>query len=351
MVRIPAGVLGATGIVGQRLVRALASHPWFALAAITASERKAGERYRDACPWKLPTPIPEPAASMRLRPTDASAMSDVGIVFSALPADAARSIEPQLAEAGLVVSSNASAFREAPDVPLIIPEVNADHLALLERQRQARGWSGALVTNPNCTVSGIATVLKPLADAFGLRAVVSTSMQAISGAGYPGVAAIDILDNLVPWIPAEEEKIEAETRLLLGSIDSSGQSPGAFDVSAHANRVAVSHGHTVCLSIGFNRPAEPTEVARVLAAYRADPEVSELPSAPDRVIRVVEAPDRPQPRLDRDAEDGMAVTVGRIRPCNLFDIRLVLVVHNAARGAAGGSILNGELLRRRGFVR
>ena len=194
-------------------------------------------------------------------------------------------------------------------------------------------------------------MLKPLADAFGLRAVVSTSMQAISGAGYPGVASLDIVDNLVPWIPTEEEKIEAETRLLLGSIDASGQSPGGFDVSAHANRVAVSHGHTVCLSIGLQRPAEPTEVARVLATYRPTSEISELPSAPSRVLRVVEAPDRPQPRLDRDAEAGMAVTVGRIRPCKLLDIRLVLVVHNAVRGAAGGSILNGELLRRRGFVR
>jgi len=351
MERIPAGVLGATGIVGQRLVRALASHPWFSLGAITASERKAGERYRDACTWKLPSPIPEPAASMTLRPTDANSMSDVRIVFSALPSDAAQAIEPQLATAGIVVSSNASAFRETPDIPLIIPEVNADHLALLEKQRQNRGWSGALVTNPNCTVSGVATVLKPLADAFGLRAVVSTSMQAISGAGYPGVASLDIVDNLVPWIPTEEEKIEAETRLLLGSIDRTGQSPGAFDISAHANRVAVSDGHTVCLSIGLERPAQPPEVSRVLAAFRGAPDVCDLPSAPARIVRVVEAQDRPQPKLDRDAEKGMAVTVGRIRPCKLLDIRLVLVVHNAARGAAGGSILNGELLRRRGFVR
>lgn len=350
MSRSPAAILGATGVVGQRLIQLLASHPWFFVAAVGASEQKVGKRYHKACAWKLPTPIPEDVASLTLQSMDPRKMEGISIVFSALPAGAAREVEPAFARAGFTVSSNASAFREAPDVPLVIPDVNPDHLSLLDRQQQFRGWSGALITNPNCTVSGIAMVLKPLMDAFGLRSVLATSMQAVSGAGYPGIASIDIVDNVVPWIPGEEEKIELETRLLLGEIDDRCQSEASFAVSAHANRVPVIDGHTVCLSIGLQGAASLADVAKTLAEFRGAADASDLPSAPHPLLHVIDRPDRPQPRLDCDVGKGMTITVGRIRKCALLDIRLVLVVHNTIRGAAGGSIFNGELLRHKGIV-
>lgn len=349
---IPVAVLGATGAVGQRFIQLLENHPWFRVVAVAASEKSCGRRYADACSWKLATPIPPAVADLPVTPLDPARVSDyVQLVFSALPSDVAREVEPVFAEAGMAVSSNASAFRGEPDVPVLLADVNADHVRLLEIQRERRGWKGVLITNPNCTTSGIALVLKPLHDAFGVQSVMATSMQAISGAGYPGVPSFDILGSIVPWISGEEEKIEHESNLLLGSIDEGWQAPAGIAISAHANRVPVLDGHTVCLSIGFsNRGVEPGDVARALAAFADRSETAALPSAPRPPIRVLIERDRPQPRLDCSNASGMQIAVGRIRTCNLLDIRLVLAVHNTIRGAAGGSILNAELLVHEGWV-
>jgi aspartate-semialdehyde dehydrogenase len=272
------------------------------------------------------------------------------LVFSALPGSVAREIEPAFARAGYAVCSNASAYREAPGIPLLIPEVNADHVAMIEQQRVDRGWTGLLVASPNCTVTGMVMPLKPLDDAFGVRRVFAASMQAISGAGYPGVASLDILGNVVPYIGGEEEKIEQEARLLLGHMVNGQRIESDVVVSAQANRVPILDGHTICLSIGFEEPPSAEAAIEALATYRGAEMVRQLPSAPERPLVVRLEPDRPQPRRDRDAEGGMAVTVGRVRPCPLLDLRLVSVSHNTLRGAASGSILNAELLVASGLV-
>ena len=347
--KIPVAVLGATGAVGQRFVQLLADHPLFEVAALAASERSAGRRYADACRWVIPG---DPPALLRemivssLKPN-----IPAKLVFSALPANVAKDVEPQFAQAGYAVCSNASAFRYEPDVPLIIPEVNNDHLSLIAGQRKGRGWPGFIVTNPNCSTTGIVMALKPLHDAFGLKKVFAFTMQAASGAGYPGVPSLDILGNVIPCIAGEEEKIARETRLLLGQIDSGEQHEADISVSAHANRVPVIDGHTIALSLGFENPPTPDETIAVLSAFRGPVDVRDLPSAPERPLVVRDEDDRPQPRRDRDAKRGMAVSVGRVRECPILDLRLVLVVHNTIRGAAGGSLLNGELLVKRGLVK
>jgi aspartate-semialdehyde dehydrogenase len=350
MKRIPVAVLGATGAVGQRFVQRLENHPWFEIAALAASERNVGVRYGRACRWHLPTPVPPRVAELPIRSLDRIERAGVGLVFSALPSDVAREAEPILAEMGLAVSSNASAFRREPDVPLVVPEVNPDHTSLIPSQRERRGWSGFVVTNPNCTTTGIALVLKPLDDAFGLRTVLATTMQAVSGAGYPGVPSFDAIDNVIPYIVGEEEKIEREPRILLGRIDQGRKQEATFDVSAHANRVSVIDGHTVCLSLGFEKDVTPERAREALASFRPACADLALPSAPAAPVVVRDEVDRPQPRFDREADGGMSVSVGRIRSCSVLDVRLVLVVHNTVRGAAGGSILNGELLAAQGFV-
>ncbi len=347
--RLPVVVLGATGAVGQRFVQLLAEHPWFELVAVAGSERSAGRPYGEVCNWVIPGDPPPAVQRMIVSPLDPAL--PVRIAFSALPAGVAREVEPRFAQAGIAVCSNASAHRYEPDVPLLIPEVNADHLALIERQRAGRGWPGLIVTSPNCTTSGIALPLKPLQQAFGLTRVSAVSLQAISGAGYPGVASLDILGNVVPYIEGEEEKIARELDLLLGSVQNGECRPAGLAVSAQANRVPVLDGHTVCLSLGFERRPSPDEAEDVLRAFRAPAVVAGLPSAPSRPILVRTEPDRPQPRRDRDAGGGMAVTVGRVRPCPVLDLRLVSVSHNTLRGAAGGSILNAELLVAEGYVR
>ncbi len=352
--RIPIAILGATGAVGQRFIQLLESHPWFRVAAVAASERSVGRRYAEACAWKLTTPIPDEIADLVVRPLDPSKLgrSDIRLAFSALPADVATQTEPEFVAAGFAVSSNAAAFRYEPDVPIVLPDVNPDHLALLGVQRRTRSWRGVLVTNPNCTTSGIALVLKPLQEAFGLQRVIVSTMQAISGAGYPGIPSLDILGNVVPWISGEEEKIERESALLLGTIDDGRQLPATFAIGAHANRVPVIDGHTICMSIGFERShVSPTAVSQVLSAFGGAATACDLPSAPRPPVRVLSAPDRPQPRLDRGAQGGMQVSVGRIRECPVLDVRLVAVVHNTVRGAAGGSILNAELLAREGWLK
>jgi aspartate-semialdehyde dehydrogenase len=272
------------------------------------------------------------------------------IVFSALPSTIAREIEPEFARAGYLVCSNASAFRYDSDVPLLIPEVNASHLSLVERQRGERGWSGLIVTSPNCTTSGMVIPLKPLDDTYGLQKVFATSMQAISGAGYPGIPSLDVLNNVVPFIKGEEWKVELETRIMLGNLTNGVRDEADVVVSAHANRVPVLDGHTICLSLGFENPPSPEDAVATLAGFQGPENVQKLPSSPPHPILVRIEPDRPQPRQDIDAEGGMAVTVGRVRTCPLLDIRMVSVSHNTLRGAASGSILNAELLVSEGYV-
>lgn len=346
--RIPVAVLGATGAVGQRFVQLLANHPWFELVAVAASERSSGQCYAEAAKWVIPGDPPPGIAEMIVRPLEPNLPAR--LVFSALPSSAAREVEPLFARAGYVVCSNASAYRQAPGVPLLIPEVNADHVHMIPQQQAERKWSGLIVTSPNCTTTGIVLPLKPLDDAFGLRQVAAVSMQAISGAGYPGVASLDILGNVVPYIGGEEEKIEAETRLLLGRLVNGQRVEADLVISTQANRVPVLDGHTVCLSLGFEHPPTPEEAIAALAEFRGQELARDLPSSPRRPILVRHEPDRPQPRCDRDAEGGMAVTIGRVRACPLLDLRLVSVSHNTLRGAASGSILNAELLVATGYV-
>jgi aspartate-semialdehyde dehydrogenase len=347
--KIPVAILGATGAVGQRFVRVLADHPWFEIAALAASERSAGHPYGEVCNWVIQGDAPSSVGGVIVQPLEPNLPAK--IVFSALPASVARKIEPLFAQAGYVVCSNASAFRQEPGVPLLIPEVNSDHLVLVERQRAERGWSGLIVTSPNCTTTGVVMPLKPLDDAFGLRQVFAVSMQAVSGAGYPGVASLDILDNVVPYIDGEENKIEDETQLLLGRIVDGQRVEADVVVSAHANRVPVLDGHTICLSLGFRKRPAVEEAITALANFRGPDVVRTLPSAPEHPILVRFEPNRPQPRRDRDASGGMAVTVGRLRECSLLDLRLVSVSHNTLRGAASGSILNAELLVAEGYIK
>jgi aspartate-semialdehyde dehydrogenase len=347
--RIPVLVLGATGSVGQRFVQLLDGHPWFEVAGLTGSDRSVGQTYARACHWILGEPMPAWARGLTVLPTEPAA-APARVAFSALPADLARSLEPQFARAGLAVCSNASAFRNEPDVPILLPEANPEHLALIPRQRRERGWSGCIVTNPNCTSTGLSVALKALQGAFGLRRAVVVSLQAVSGAGYPGVASLDILDNVLPDIAGEEDKVEWEPRKMLGRMQGEQLAPADFVLSAHTNRVAVSDGHLVCASVEFDRPVAAEAAAQVLSSYQA-PKVSRgLPSAPHPVILVREEADRPQPRLDRLTGGGMTTVVGRLRPDPVFHLKFVVLSHNTIRGAAGGSIYNAELLVKSGLV-
>jgi aspartate-semialdehyde dehydrogenase len=346
--RIPVAVLGATGAVGQRFVQLLNNHPWFELAAVTGSDRSTGGLYGQVCRWVLDQDPPETVGSMPVRPSTPDLPAR--IVFSALPSEVAAEVEPQFARAGYLVCSNASAHRQAPGVPLIIPEVNADHIAMLPHQQQARGWDGLIVTSPNCTTTGLAMTLKPLQQAFGLRQVFVTTLQAVSGAGYPGVPYLDIAGNLIPYIPAEEDKIQQEARLLLGQVDGHDCIPAEVGISVQVNRVPVFDGHTLSIAVQCERKPTPEQAIESLQAFRGPEILGSLPSAPPAPLVVRHEPDRPQPRRDRMAGGGMAVSIGRVRPCPLLDLRLVSVVHNTLRGAASGSILNAELLVAAGYV-
>jgi aspartate-semialdehyde dehydrogenase len=291
--------------------------------------------------------MPADAAELVVKDYDAALESPV--VFSALPGEIAGEIEQRMAREGRALFSNTSTHRMAPDVPLLIPEVNPEHAAALAVQRQNRGWDGFIVTNPNCSAIHLVLALKPLHDAFGIDALAVTTMQAVSGAGYPGVPSLDMIDNVVPFINTEEEKMTEETKKLLGGFDGAFQ-PAGLTMSAHCNRVPVRDGHTECVSIRFNSPATPEDAARVMADFRAKPQELELPSAPKRPIIVRSEPNRPQPNLDRDAENGMATTVGRVRECPLLGTKFVLLGHNTIRGAAGASILNAELFKVEGLL-
>ena len=344
---IDVGILGATGMVGQQFLRLLDGHPWFRAAWLAASERSEGKRYADAAPWRLETPMPSAAADVRVE----SCVPGRGprLVFSALDAAAADEIEPAFAAAGHIVISNARSFRMEQDVPLLIPEVNPDHLALIDAQRAARGWRGAIVTNPNCSTVVLAMALAPLRP-LGIRSVVTTTLQAVSGAGYPGVPSLDIIGNVVPAIKGEEEKIESETQKILGAFTDGRVVPHRAVVSAHTTRVPVIDGHTLTASVGFDKDVPAEEVLAAMHGWRGRPQELGLPSAPPRPIECLDDPMRPQPRLDANRGNGMTITVGRVRKCPLLHVKFVALGHNTVRGAAGAALLNAELMSADGWL-
>ncbi|MCX7996857.1 MAG: aspartate-semialdehyde dehydrogenase [Patescibacteria group bacterium] len=343
------GILGATGSVGQRFVQLLADHPWFTITAVCASERSAGKRYADAVSWKQATPIPEAVRDLPISSCEPELNCD--FVFSGLDASVAGEIEEAFAAAGYPVISNSKNHRMAPDVPLLVADINPEHIALIDIQKKNRGFTkGYLVTNPNCSTIGLVTALKPLYDAFGIESVFVVTMQAVSGAGYPGISSMDILDNVVPYIGNEDDKIESEPLKILGSLTDETLVFASFGVSATANRVPVVDGHTGSVFVKLKKPASPEEAATVLRDYSPGSDFAGLPFMPERTILVADSPDRPQPRLDRDVHRGMSVTVGRVRKCPQLDLRFTFLVHNTIRGAAGTAILNAELLLLKGYL-
>lgn len=346
--KIPVGLLGATGAVGQRFVERLADHPWFELTALAASERSQGRPYGEAAAWRLPTPLPDRIAAMTVRPVDAEL--SCRIVFSALDAATARQVEPEHARRGMFVFSNASAHRMEADVPLLIPEVNADSLALLARQRRERRWPGAVVTNANCSTMFLAMALAPLDREFAVQKVLVTTLQAVSGAGYPGVPSLDILGNVLPDIPEEAAKIESETRKILGKTRGEEVEPAGFAVSAMTYRVPVQDGHTESISVALSRPASEEELVAAWRDFTAIEEVRALPSAPPHPIVPIAGPHRPQPRRDVDLHDGMCTLVGGWKRCSVLDWKFTALGHNTVRGAAGASILNAEFAAARGLL-
>jgi aspartate-semialdehyde dehydrogenase len=344
----PVAVLGATGTVGQAFIRLLEHHPWFEVAEVAASERSSGRTYRDATRW-LEGDMPSRVASLEVLPCDPSAVRSP-IVFSALDASAATTIEPAFARAGQLVFSNAKNFRMEPDVPLLVPEVNASHLDALPAQRARLGWSGcgAIVTNANCAATAALLPLAALHEMFQVQHLVVMTMQAVSGAGYPGVPSLDILGNVIPFIGEEEEKIERELPKMLGRWTGSVIESADIGVSAHANRVPVEHGHTVCLTIKLGSRVSVADARAALSEWRGAPAARGLPSSPERPIVLADAETRPQPRRDVWAGKGMTTVVGRVRADAVWDLRLVALSHNVVRGAAGGSVLNAELVAARG---
>jgi aspartate-semialdehyde dehydrogenase len=346
--KIPVGILGATGAVGQRFVQLLADHPWFEVAEVAASDRSAGKPYAQACTWRLADAPPDAVGKLVVTNTDAKFRSR--LLFSGLDASVAGDVETALADRGHAVVSNSRNHRMDPDVPLLIPEVNPDHVDALATQRKRTG-GGYIVTNPNCSVMGLAIALAPLHRAFGLDSVAVVTLQALSGAGYPGVASLDIADNVIPYIGGgEEEKIESEPQKILGTFQKGAFVSAPFPITASVHRVAVTDGHTMAVMARFGRRTSAEEASRVLAEFRGEPQDRELPFAPRRPIHVLTAADRPQPRLDRDRERAMAVTVGRVRPDRIFDLKFEALVHNTVRGAAGAAILNAELLKARDLL-
>ena len=346
--KLPIGILGATGMVGQRYIQLLENHPWFEVAWRAASDRSSGKPYGEAAKSRLDTPLPERIARMTVAAAEPEGAPK--IIFASLDAAYASELEPRFAAAGCAVVSNSSAFRMAPNVPLVLPEVNADHLHLIEEQSWRKQSGGYIVTNSNCTVMGPVLALKPIADRFGIEQIFATSMQAVSGAGYPGVASMDIFDNVVPYIANEEEKMEEEMLKLLGTLDGSTVKPLSARMSASCNRVPVIDGHTVSVSIKLVRPATHEEILAAWTEFRPLAG-QQLPTAPDQPVQWAPQPDRPQPRLDRNRGNGMAVTVGRLRPCGVLDWKFTVLSHNTIRGAAGATILNAELLASLGKFR
>jgi aspartate-semialdehyde dehydrogenase len=340
--KIPVCILGATGTVGQKFVRLLADHPWFEVAAVAASSASAGRRYGDAVRWREQVELPPAIAGLTVR--ECAPPLPGAVAFSALDAEVAGPVEQAFARAGAFVVSNTRTHRMEPDVPLLIPEANAEHLVLIDRQRTERGWSGAILANPNCSTAALALALAPLHQAFGVEKLFVSTMQAVSGAGYPGVPSLDVIGNVIPHIGGEEEKIERECRKILGRLGAGGVEPAAFAVSAHTSRVAVVDGHLETISVGLGRRVTPDEATAVLREFRGSPCVAGLPSSPNPPVEVDLRADRPQPRLDLERGRGMAVTVGRVRPCPVLDLRMVVLGHNTIRGAAGQAVQIAELL-------
>ncbi len=341
--KLRVGILGATGMVGQRFIQLLENHPQFEITALAASDRSQGKSFAEACTWRLAGEMPAFVRSMRVEAP--APPLDCDLIFSSLPGDIAREGEGAFAHAGFPVISNSSAFRMDQDVPLLIPEVNPEHLALLELQKKnGAGQKGYIVTNPNCSTIMLALALAPLQARFGVKSVVATTMQALSGAGYPGVPSLAISDNVLPFIEGEEEKIEQETLKILGKLQGAGIEDAPMAVSAQCHRVNVSDGHMAAVRVKLDQTAGVDEVKDALASFTARPQELQLHSAPLNPIIVRDEPDRPQSRLDRDAGNGMSVTVGRIFPDNVLDYRFVALSHNTIRGAAGAAILNAELL-------
>jgi aspartate-semialdehyde dehydrogenase len=346
--KLSVGILGATGIVGQRFIQMLEHHPWFEVSWLAASDRSEGRPYAEAARWRLKTAIPVQVAKMAVSPAKPEGAPK--IIFAALDAAIARELEPQFAAAGCAVVSNSSALRMQADVPLVIPEVNADHIRLLEAQSWRRAGGGFAVTNPNCSAIGLVLALAPLHKRFGLETVMAVTMQAVSGAGYPGVASLDILGNVIPYIAKEEEKMEEETQKVLGTLNGASVTPAPFAMSAQCNRVAVEDGHTESVSIRLKNKAMAEEIIAAWNDFRAEPQHLRLPSAPEQPVMYLNAADRPQPRFDVDSGGGMTATVGRLRPCNVLEWKFTVLSHNTIRGAAGAALLNAELLKAKGYL-
>jgi aspartate-semialdehyde dehydrogenase len=346
--KIPVGILGATGIVGQRFIQLLEHHPWFEVAWLAASERSEGRPYAEAARWRMKTAMPTRVAPMQV--SMASPEGAPKVIFAALDSGIAAELEPKFAAAGCAVVSNSSALRMQSDVPLVIPEVNPDNIKLIECQAWRMKSGGYAVTNPNCSAIGLVLALAPLHLRFGLETVMAVTMQAVSGAGYPGVASLDILGNVIPYIAKEEEKMEEETRKLLGTLNGHGIKMAEFGMSAQCNRVAVEDGHTESVSIKLKKKASPDEIIAAWNEFRSLPQELKLPSAPSKPVEYVSANDRPQPRFDAESGAGMTTTVGRLRPCGVLDWKFTVLSHNTIRGAAGAALLNAELLKAQGYL-
>jgi aspartate-semialdehyde dehydrogenase len=350
--RIQVGILGATGMVGQEFVSFLRDHPWFDLTWLGASDRSAGKRYQDATTWRLGGETPAYVRDIVVsesKPGDVNQSRPPKLVFSAMDASVATEIEQAFASAGHVIVSNSRNHRMDADVPLLVPEINADHLSLIHEQQRKRGWKGQIVTNPNCSTVVLVMALAPLKQ-FGIQRVVVTTMQAISGAGYPGVASMDINANVVPFIGGEEEKMQQETQKILGDFTGAVVEPLAAKVSAHCNRVPVVDGHTITVSVELAQKPSEEEVLRALRSWRGIPQQRGLPSAPPCPVIYMREPDRPQPRRDVERENGMAVFVGRLRKCPVLDYKFVALGHNTVRGAAGAAVLNAEVMKAEGYL-
>ena len=346
--KIPIGILGATGVVGQRFIQMLEHHPWFEVAWLAASDRSEGKLYGEAARWRLKTAIPANIASMKVSP--ATPQGAPKIIFAALDTSIAAEMEPRFADAGCAVITNSSALRMQSDVPLVIPEVNSDHIRLIDVQPWRKKSGGFVVTNPNCSAIGLVLALAPIKARFGLETVMAVTMQAVSGAGYPGVASLDILGNVIPYIPKEEEKMEEETRKLLGRANGTKIIPADFAMSAQCNRVAVEDGHTESVSVRLKTKGKSEEIIEAWNTFQAEPQKLKLPSAPEHPVAYLAASDRPQPRFDIDLGAGMTTSVGRLRPCGVLDWKFTVLSHNTIRGAAGAAVLNAELLKAKGYL-
>lgn len=343
--KIPVGVLGATGSVGQKFIQLLEGHPYFEVTEVGASERSAGKLYKDAVNWILSTPIPASVANLTVK--ECVPNLDVKVVFSGMDASVAGEVETEFAKKGYIVISNSKNHRFDSDVPLLVPEINADHLELIKVQKYN---GGAIVTNPNCSTIGLVLALKPLLDKFGIEALNVVTMQALSGAGYPGVSSLDIIDNVIPFIGGEEGKMEIEPKKIFGKVNNGTVDNLDFKISAQCNRVQVIDGHLECVQVKFKNKPSIEEIKQAWKEFKGEPQKYDLPLAPAQPVHYFEEDKYPQPRVHRNIDKGMAVAVGRLRECSLFDYKFVVLSHNTVRGAAGGAILCGELMKAKGLI-